>query len=434
MLRQFWGFIVLAALVALALYITLTNSDPATIRLGGTYQITTWAGIIYISVFALGCTAASIVALFFGFKGYLRERKLRSEEKTRQAFFDLYRKARSHMAAHEWGAARQVWEQVLKRSPDNLIARVELSVCLEELGDPREALRILDITRASQQYNTELLFRAAALNEKLGNRTAALDNVSLILSTSPNKRALENARDIAEELGQVDLALEHHNELERLGFVSEESTTIRNRLTLAQILRDAPDENTLLDTLKGFCKRHSTCVPAMKKLSELYFKRGDFSDGVELLVKTAKVTQSAKDWHTVVEQWLQGDGDGKGPNERRIQGALAAARNATQSTRGVDRLTTELDVARTLLAVGHTDEAERLLAGVPLLAEREGVPLEGEIKKSYLHVKGLCLARQGLAKDSGSLWQELVQPTKTVVSSDRRTTQPGAPKPELSTP
>ena len=135
MLRQFNRFLLLAIIIALALYITLTNPESATIHIGPNISISAYAGVLYIGVFFIGVLAASIVALFFGLKGWFRERKLRAAERSRQAFFDLFIKARNFMANYEWQAARSLWETVISKDPDNIIARVELSLCLESLGD-----------------------------------------------------------------------------------------------------------------------------------------------------------------------------------------------------------------------------------------------------------------------------------------------------------
>ena len=197
MLRFFNRFLVLLVLVTVTLTITLSNSDQATIRIWPRFSMTTYAGVIYLTVFALGCISASIVGLFFGLKGYLRERKLLSAERTRQAFFLSFVKARDFMAAHEFHRARDTWEQVLRKDPDNVIARIELSRCFEHLGDTREALRVLDATRASSRSSTEVLFRAAELNTKLGNATGASDNLALIVSETPSKRALELAPSLS---------------------------------------------------------------------------------------------------------------------------------------------------------------------------------------------------------------------------------------------
>jgi thioredoxin-like negative regulator of GroEL len=108
------------------------------------------------------------------------------------------------MASGEWGAARAIWEQVLQQDPENTIARVELATCVENLGDVREALKVLDTMRASNHMNAAVLFKAVELNRKLGNNTAAKDNLALLVQEAPTKRALELARNIAEELGRID--------------------------------------------------------------------------------------------------------------------------------------------------------------------------------------------------------------------------------------
>ena len=93
------------------------------------------------------------------------------------------------MAAEEWGRAQSGWEQILRKDQDNIVARVELSRCLEKLGEPREALRVLDATRAGSRRNIEVLFRAAELNRSLGNNTVAMDNLALIAGESPSRRS-----------------------------------------------------------------------------------------------------------------------------------------------------------------------------------------------------------------------------------------------------
>jgi thioredoxin-like negative regulator of GroEL len=375
-----------------------------------------------------------LVGLFFGFKGYLRERRLISAERSRQVFFDLFVKARNYMAAHEWNRARDIWEQVLRKDADNVIARIELSACLEKLGDEREALRVLDATRASSRANWEVLFRAADLNRKLGNNTGAADNIALIVQDSPSRRALEIGRDIAEEMGRLDDAVEYQNELDKLGYDVDKSTDVRTRLTFAQLTRGAPDETTLRATLESFVKRHPTFTPGLERLAELELARGKVEDAAELFVKAAKASKGdLTKWLRVIDLWLN---SATGDFNRRVDRALSAARAAAQDTRGRDRLRAEFVMAQTLLAVNKAEEARKVLDGVPSIAEREGAKLTDDLTQEYVRLKGLCLSRLGLAKDTTQLWQQLVEPSAPV-----RVTQASLvkgpvqePSPALSTP
>lgn len=434
MLRQFNRFLILALIIGAALYITLSNSEPATLKLGPTLQVNTYAGVIYIGVFVLGCVAASVVALFFGFKGYLRERKLRAAERNRQAFFDLFLKARSYSASGEYAAARDVWEQVLRHDHDNVIARVELSECLEANGDAREALRVLDTTRLSSRSSAEVLFRAAELNKKLGNKTAARDNLALVIESSPNRRALEQARDLSEELGNIDDALEYQYELESAGYSSEELDAARVRLSFASILHDQHNTASLREALVPFVKKHPEFVPALEKLAEVETSLGNLDHAAELLVRAAKCSGGdPARWHKVSDLWLKSSpGDFKARADR----AVAAARSAAQSTKGIERLRAELFVARTLLIATRAGDAKQVLDNVCALAEKERVTMPPELVQEHLHLQGLCMSRSGLVKDTGPLWERLVDPSGAAPSSGSATLvqSRSEPSPILSTP
>jgi tetratricopeptide (TPR) repeat protein len=435
MLRQFNRFLMLALLVGAALYITLTNSDNATIKLGPNLTLTTYAGVIYIGVFALGCIAASVVALFFGLKGYLRERKLKAAERARQDFYKTFEKARNLMAGGDWAAARDLWEQIIHRDEENVIARVELSHCLEALHDRREALRVLDATRASSRASAEVLFRAADLNRKLGNKTAASDNLGLILHEAPTRKALELARDINEELGRIGDAVEFQNELEKIGYASDDVAEARRRLNFAQIVSESQSETALREALSAFVKRNPTFVPALEKLASLELSRGNVEASAELLVKAAKASKGVLEkWQAVVDLWLHTT---QGDFTRRAERAIAAARSASQDTSGRDRLEAELLLIRTLLAANRFEEAERTIEGFSALAERELKDFPADIRAKWVIQRGHCLAQMGKARDTAPLWTELAAP-----SDQRGKAQPthaprekqAEPSPALSTP
>ncbi len=434
MLRQFNRFIILALLIGVTLYITLTNSERATLQLGPALQITTNAGVLYLGIFAAGCIAASMIALFFGFKGYMRERRLIGMERTRQAFFELFVKARNLMAAHEWNAARNVWEQVLRKDPENIIAKVELATCLDTLGDSREALRVLDLLRAEKRSNAEILFKAAELNQKLGNDTAARDNIALVVSEFPSKRALERARDISEHMNRIDDAVEYQNEIERAGYTDGSTAAVKTRLLLAQLVQQSPSDSSLRESLQAFVKRHSGCIDALDRLAQLEMAQGCFEEAAELLVKAAKASgDEPARWLKVVDLWLT-----KAPGDfvKRADRALAAARSATRSSTGSARIRAELVVAQTLLALHKYEDAHTALKNLPSLAEREGVALTGELKQTHTALSGLCLSRLGLISETAPLWQELGEPQQTSTGSRGSPVSAARsePSPALSTP
>jgi thioredoxin-like negative regulator of GroEL len=339
------------------------------------------------------------------------------------------------MAGGDWAAARDLWEQIIHREEENVIARVELSRCLEALNDPREALRVLDSTRASSRSSAEVLFRAAELNRKLGNNTAASDNLGLILKTAPSRKALELARDINEELGRIGDAIEFQSELEKIGYASDDTGDARRRLTFAQIVTESTSESALRDSLTGFVKRNPTFVPALEKLAALEISRADVETSAELLVKAAKAAKGdVSKWKAVVDLWLHAT---QGEFSRRAERAIAAARSASQDTKGRVRLEAELLLIRTLLAANRFQDAERAIDALPSLAERELKDFPADIHEQWVIQKGHSLAQMGKARDTASLWEELAAPGQRRIggqSTNRLKEKQAEPSPALSTP
>jgi tetratricopeptide (TPR) repeat protein len=435
MLRQFNRFLILAMLVGAALYITLTNSDPATIKLGPSIALTTYAGVIYIAVFVLGCTAASVVALFFGFKGYLRERRFRASERARQSFFKTLESARDLMASGDWAAARLLWEEIIDRDPENVVARAELSRCVEELGDEREALRVLDSTRSSSRASQEVLYRAAILNRKLGNNTAALDNLRLVLSRAPSRHALEMARDTSESIGRFDEALRYQDELESMGYQGDESSEVRPRLLYAQTLKETTQESALKDGLSGIVKRYPSFVPALEHLASVERRHRELDRVADLLAKAARASgNSVEKWRAVVDLWLDPT---SGEAGKRTERAIAAAKSSLKDQHGIARLQAEMLVIRTLLAVNHFQDAERLLDGFQDLASREVGVLSPEMESELIIQRGYALAQMGNARDTSPLWKQLASPRSVggiASKAGSGDATSAGPSPALSTP
>jgi hypothetical protein len=417
MLRQFNRLLFLAIIVAAALYITLTNSDSATLKLGPNLTVTSYAGVIYIGIFIFGCIAASLVALFFGLKSYLRERRLISQERHRQNFIKSQEEARGLMAAGAWGAARKIWEGVISRDPENIVARVELSRCIEEIGDKRESLRVLDATRASSRASVEVLFRAARLNQELGNNTAAKDNLALILAQGPSHRALELARDTSEALGLYDEALRYQEDLESIGYGSENRNAIRARLSFAQILSEAQADDPRRAALLTLIKRHPDFVPALECLAEIEHTRSNTDLCAEYLVKAARASGGEiSKWRRVVDLWLRNT---KIDQRQRAERALAAARSATKDSSGRARLEGELLLIETLLAVNHFQEAERIIDGFSALAEKEVGNGAADLLMRLTIQRGYCQAQLGNLSQTTDLWRQLAVPATTSTTGPR---------------
>ena len=392
-------------------------------------SITATAGAILIVVFSLGVICTAFVGLFFGLKAYFRERRLRGQEKRREEFYLSILKARSFLKAGEWGRARAEWERLVRKDPGNIIARVELSRSLEGAGEIREALKTLDAARTVDSQNVEVLFRAAELNTQLGNKTAAIDNLALILYNHPNQKAAREARNLSEDLGRIEDALEYHAQLEQLGAVDIDNKEVTARLNFKKLCKDHTDDTQGFEkALKTFAKKHSHYVPALHELSKIATEAGRVDEAAELLVKAAKLSGNHADWLEASKLWIN-----NGMPDR----ALAAARIATKETSGMARLNAELDLVKLFLSLNMLEDAKTSLDNFETLAEDQGVELTDEISQATLFLKGMCLNQLGEYQDAANIWKRLNQyewEIRDSILKKQVAVNGNAPAPRLSTP
>jgi tetratricopeptide (TPR) repeat protein len=464
-LKHLNKLILLIAVVAAVLYLTLNNPESATLKLGPSLSISTYAGVLYIGIFLLGCTVASLVALLFGLKGYIRERRLKSRDRARDSFFETIVRARDLMAVGDWGAARSVWEGIVHRIPNNSVALVELSRCVESMGDPCEALRILDTTRQKSsltpatKVSSELLIQAAKLNLALGNRTAALDNLKLVIKDDPSRAVLEMARDTSESLGLYREALSYHDQLEGLGFRSggggggsgaAESDNIRARLNLKEIVGDGNGQGLNITPasqrteLLQLTKRHPSYIPALERLAELELLIGSRELASEYLLRAARLAKSDIElWRRAVNIWLTPQPASPKVNRATIdrelsERAIRTARTPLKDLHGEARVEGELLLIETLLRVNHLEDAERALDNLSSVIERELGAISTDIIKRIAIQRGHLLAQSGRARETADLWRILAGTPESEATQKSRREQSGCeidePSPSLSTP
>ena len=133
------------AFVALALYVVLKNRGPAYIYLTERYQYETSIGLAIIVAVIFGILMATLVASYFAFRSYLRERALKSSLKFRTTILSKIHEARGANAAGNYDSARIIWEQIIKKDSANPIARLEVAKNLEQANDLTGAISSIDI-------------------------------------------------------------------------------------------------------------------------------------------------------------------------------------------------------------------------------------------------------------------------------------------------
>lgn len=434
MISRFKTLLLAILVVSISLYIVLLNQERVTIYLDPSSPILAHVGVVMIIAFTLGLFVMALVALGVGFKYYLRERSLLTKDRENKTFYQNMGKARSFQASGNWEKAKDIWEKAIKKDPTDVIARVELSKVIQSMSqagdaDLLDALRVIDAARANDPKNVEVLYRAVELNLALNNKTAALDNLALITFHQPNKRVLELARNLSEDLNRLSDAIEYQKKLREIGGDTADWEVVNSRLAFKEILVKHQSEPLgLKDSLRTFLKKNGDYAPALEKLSELEQQSGKSDDAAQLLVRAAKCSGSVRYWHFAARLWIKAHTPEK---------AIAAARNATNDSSGESRIEAEIELLRVYVALGMLDQARQLCDGIPFLLKREAVSMSAKLQHSFLALKGLCLCRMGEYRQTAETLRKLCHddPEMSELINDIEAETPGqAPAPRLSTP
>lgn len=428
MVARISRLIFLLAIIAITLYLVLLNRDPVTLHLTGNTTYTAMGGVVFIVVFVLGGVTASVVAIFFGIRSYLRERQLLGRERQRKALTESLQLARGYAAAKEWNKARSAYELAIKRHPHEAIPRVELSKVLEGQGDSREALRIIDLARAESPTNIEVLLRAAELNMTLGNRTAAIDNLALVIAQEPNRYATELARDLSEELERFDDALEYQERLDALGGDHQEAERVRSRIRFKELVKSSPDATALRDNLHELIKRDSGLM-ALEKLAELELAQGNRESAAQLYAKLGRQEVSLSATRKAVELWSE---------LSKHDLALSAVRAFNKEASGESRLLGELEIIRTYLNLGMLDQGRSALSKLPqMLSEFDSLD-SAEILNQAATLQAYAHLKFGEASRCEAILNQLLGGKVALVADSTPQHRKGptteAPAPRLSTP
>lgn len=401
MIRRIKKFIFLLLVVSLCLYVVVMNSDPLTIHLSRSWTVSSYAGIVLVVVFFFGAVVAGLASLVVSLRAYWRERRHISQQHQRDAFFEDFVEARNLSSAGDFEKAKEKWEKILRREKDSsagAIGRVELASLLES-KDPKQALKVLDEARSIFPENVEILSHAAKLHESLGNKTAAIDNLALIMYHRPSKIAAEKLRLLSEELGRVEDALEYNRQLERLGGDKKECSDFERRLRFKLLVEQSnPEEkDKLQQDIQVLIREHGDSIDPLLKLGELSEMAGRMDEAAQYLSRAARISKTPLLWHKVVKFWLRHDNP---------QRAIAAARAASNEGIGEEKIHMNIDLARLYLTLNMPEEALKTIDETLALLSRDN-PSWSRLNFLLQVLKGLCLVRLDKHAEADSIWAQL---------------------------
>jgi tetratricopeptide (TPR) repeat protein len=290
MVAKILKLIILLSILSVLLAIVTMNQQPVELKLLNSTPITAGLGVVAITLFFSGVLITALIGTLIRIPSYLREKSLENSQKNVSQFFTKFCEARTALLSKQYAKARVLWEQITKKDPSGVISFVELSKSLENSGEIREAIKVLAPAKSNHPENAEVLLRAAELNLALGNKTAAIDNYSLILSNQTNHYAAEQAMILSESIQRYDDALEYYAMIEGSSFAKGEDG-IRLRLKVL-VSTEFPNVEEKRKAIVQFQKKHPKFSDTYNYLAEVAEEESNHQEMLDLLIKGYQLSRS----------------------------------------------------------------------------------------------------------------------------------------------
>lgn len=315
-------------------------------------------GVIALIVFGCGFATAGLIGLWLGIRSYLRERRLKNELTLAESASQDLQEARGLIEAEQFSQAQQLLTSKIRRSPGNILYKLELARCFKLCGNLKDAMAVLEAARSQDTDNLEVLLALSDLYRESGNRSAALDQLIRAAKVSGSVAILEKTRDLCFELGDADKALSYHLRTEKLtgnprryaailGALEYSKLLSEGSINLDQILNDTLSPRAM-ETVRAFSRGHPTCVPALLDLAAIEMHTGSFSESVTLIESSAELSEIPQLWSLCGESWL---------NLLDPEQASARARLAIKRTTGFNHELVQLELPILLLRQGRIDDS-----------------------------------------------------------------------------
>jgi tetratricopeptide (TPR) repeat protein len=255
------------------------------------------SGVLVLLAFGLGALLSFLFLIAFGVKTYFRERALEGNAQRKQAFIDGYSAARALSFLGPQAKAVDAWKKLCKEDPSRFLCRLELARLLSCAGDKKAALAELDAIRAEGISHPEVLYLAATLNRELGNSTAALDNLALLISEHKSSLVAALARDLSRDLGRIDDAIEYHEHVRELNFLDLHEDTEHVKLLVEKAQQESQsDSATLRKALQKISKAHPTVTEPLFALAALELEQKNLDAAANTLQDIGRQLKTAAPW------------------------------------------------------------------------------------------------------------------------------------------
>ena len=375
-LKTLSGLILIASI---SIYLVLNNEETVNVYFTESFQQQLPLGVALLISFVVGILIASFAAILYGIRFALKERKYKNTIRNFSELQNMLLAGRSARVGEDFSKALLLFRKAAKYSPEDPIAKIELAKTQLEQKEFSEALKTLDYIRARYPENLEVLTLSGLLNEKLNNKTAAIDNYNLVLERQFSTQASRRAMSLSDELGRYDEALEYAALLERQGFPETEK---KSEILFHQIMKN-DSEPARYKELKTLLKAYPQCSLVLKELAYLEEKNQNEKEAAQYLLKEAQSAKTLESWDALIAFWLRA---------KKPENALNIANKAIEeSTKNDEKMAAKLAKLRLCLSLGMFDETNSLIEQL----QNEMSLLNEETKQAFYYLRSLNAALLG---------------------------------------
>ena len=314
-LKSLIGFVLIAALIVVPIYFFAQNESQVTLFLTDKLQVKQSLAVIVLAAFFIGASVMGLSTMFMKSWGGIQNWRFKKKHQKFVKNRDELVRGREMLAAGDFPSAKALFTKLVKADETDLLARSMLAETSFREGNFQEALDIVDSARQGQRSNIELLFLGSALNERVGNLTAAYDNIKLILKQQPkNQTALQKIVELAEPLGRLEEGIAFQERLLKplSGGARQEAADHLAHLELKLALQEAeadgsPKPALLRRKVDAVLRRHRNYGPALARMAEIELHAEKFKPASKLYSRAFLSTGDSGYLNKAAEIWLSKD-------------------------------------------------------------------------------------------------------------------------------
>jgi hypothetical protein len=350
--------ILLFSVVALCIYFVSINNSSVTVAIAPGNSITASVGTLVLGAFAFGIFLAFVAASVFALRSFFREQGFKRREKKRLKIDESIIEAREIAKTEDLNTSRKKWRSILAQNQDSLAVHLQyceflLNSCDSSLpSDLNLAVAAIDEAKKLFPDSIEVHLLASRAQNLLGNKTASLDNLAVVLSKKTLLQPTLDAAQLSYELNRFEDCFEYIERAHELAPANEKTVRLRSDALAGIIIRDKYQDDEKRTALINHLVSHPQSCVALRAVAELQLNAGMVKDSAESLWRLFKITSDISDLRKARSVWLSGG---------YVENAIAAVKTFARDSKEEQAWLANLELAKTYLLVGQDMEASNLI-------------------------------------------------------------------------